>query len=172
MDYHLSWLHAALTWRAGMVRPAQERNFPLIESDTVALVDEPTVSAWVTGTQQDGDLILCWQDAGTPRVLIVEAKGYGAWNNAHAASKVERLTAIADQAKAMGSDAQVKLVLTSPRPPQHLKSESWPPFAQPADGAGPPWMPLPVPRNRLTTQRCDSSGKSSAAGKYWHITGP
>ena len=171
MDYHLSWAHAALQWIAGTAWPGQTPPHP----------DTTTVngSHLVTGTQEDVDLLVSWTANGRPHLLFIEAKGYGAWSTAQAASKIARLRAIVTAAEEAGLGLEVRFVLTSPRRSKNLKVAddsslelSWPTWARSLDGTGPIWMQLAVPGGRLATQRVNDQGQPSASGKAWRITGP
>ena len=160
-DYHLSWLHAALSWRAGSATPNQGSGFSLGKTDEAFLVD---------GSQEDIDLLVCWEHNGVRHLVAVEAKAYGSWDNAQMKSKVARLKAILAAAQS-GPEVDLRLVLTSRRKPQHLLHEDWPEWALAPDGDV-PWMPLSAPGLRLATTRCDESGKASKDGTLWKITGP
>lgn len=82
-DYHLDWLHAAMQWSAGRAWPGQDAGFD--ERRTGESTD------LVRGSQEDLDLILCWVDPGPiTRLVLVEAKGYGAWSSKQAESKIRR----------------------------------------------------------------------------------
>ncbi len=161
IDYHLSWLHAALQWHRGAAWPLQQEHFP----ETLGILGKGGV---VTGTQEDCDLVVAWAMGERAVVVLVEAKGYGAWNNAQLMSKLDRLKHIREAA---GPDVQVRIVLTSPRPPHKLHVSGWPDWAL-DEAQSPRWLPLPAPRLRLATQRCDASGVKSSQGEYWRITGP
>jgi hypothetical protein len=164
MDYHLSWLHAALQWIGGTAWPGQIPPYP----QTLAMDG----SAWVTGTQEDVDLIVSWTAHGRPHLLLVEAKGYGAWNTAQLASKITRSQAIVTAAEESGEEVEVRFVLTSPRKSKKVEVTAWPAWAMTSDGTQPIWMPLGVPGGRLATQRVNQEGEPSAAGTVWRITGP
>jgi len=164
MDYHLSWWHAALQWIGGAAWPGQIPPYP----QTLAMDG----SAWVTGTQEDVDLIVSWTAHGRPHLLLVEAKGYGAWNTAQLASKITRLQAIVTAAEESGLEVEVRFVLTSPRKSKKVKVTDWPAWAKTPDGTQPIWMQLGVPGGRLATQRVNQEGEPSADGTVWKITGP
>jgi hypothetical protein len=159
-DYHLSWLHAALQWHQGITWPGQLGDFPL--------ATDPSGEGLVTGTQQDADLVVAWADATTTRVVLIEAKGYGAWDNAQATAKLARIGAIRDAA---GSGVDIRFVLTSPRRHTKLDVPSWPSWALTPDGQ-PFWLRLPTPSLRLKTERCDPEGRTTSGDEYWKIVGP
>ena len=160
VDYHLSWLHAALAWWRGDAWPHQDGDWP----KTTGVAE----SILVDGSQQDVDLLVCWADADGEHIVGVEAKAYGAWSNKPIASKVARLAGIASECQA--TDVDIRFVLTSRRPPQGLAppEHHW---ATGRDG-GWAWMPLSAPGLRLSTTRCDLNGHPSASGTTWRIAGP
>jgi hypothetical protein len=159
VDYHLSWLHAALHWQAGLAWPGQQPPYATTTGEEGA--------PWVTGNQEDIDLVVAWTQLGEPHLVLVEAKGYSAWSTKQASSKIPRINAIL---QATPAPPKAPLVLTSPRRPQKLSTEGWPDWAKPSGHAL--WMPLGVPGSRLATQRVDPAGHSSNAGTQWKITGP
>lgn len=160
VDHHLSWIHGALQWHGGATAPGQLEHFPL-SNDTNG-------GAWVTGSQEDVDLVIAWSDNETARLVLVEAKAYGAWDNKQADSKLARMSAIRAAAP---PGVDVRFVLCSPHRPVHLASHGWPDWALSPNGS-PAWMKLPAPRLRVSTERCDDHGHPSAAGDHWHIKGP
>jgi hypothetical protein len=162
-DYHLDWLHGALQWAAGRAWPGQDREFAERLTDGVPLV---------RGSQEDIDLVVCWVDPGPiTRLVLVEAKGYGAWSTKQAESKIPRVRAIVESARAAGVDVDARFVLSSPRPPKNLSTAGWPEWAVNADGS-PRWLLLPAPGERLVTERCDDIGMPSSEGTRWRIVGP
>lgn len=167
VDYHLSWLHAALQWHRGRAWPGQGADLPATGEASADVGDR-----WVTGTQEDGDLVLAWTEAGVPRVVLVEAKAYGAWGNAQLGRKLHRVAAIR---KAAGASVDLRFVLTSPRPPARLDTSGWPAGWEAwagSPGGSPSWLPLPAPRLRLATERCYPTGHASSTGEHWRIAGP
>ena len=169
-DYHLSWLHAALSWWSG-------RSWPLRASPYLPTT-APDGGVLVDGSQEDIDLLVCWQGEDTAHVVAIEAKAYGAWGNAQVTSKVARLEAI--RGSLGGAPVDVRLVLTSRHRPQKLMPSlpigatgqaAWPDWMHDTHGEL-AWMPLSAPGLRLATTRCDEHGKPSAEGVLWRITGP
>lgn len=72
-DYHIDWLIGALTIMA--------------EGDGAVCTVKPNRPGFVTGSQQDIDLLIAW---GTTIVLI-EAKGVGSWSGTGTSEKLARL---------------------------------------------------------------------------------
>lgn len=159
VDYHLSWLHAALQWQAGLAWPGQQPPHPTAAGEDGA--------SWITGNQEDIDLIVAWTRNGEPYLVLIEAKGYSAWSTKQVSSKIPRIDAIL---QATLKPPTTRLVLTSPRPPQKLSTGDWPDWARPSGQVL--WMSLDVPGSRLATQRVGPKGESSNAGTQWKITGP
>ena len=177
-DFHLSWLHAALSWWQGRAFPRQVADFPNVSNPAAQTVTSlqgeaadaaPAPTRLVDGSQEDIDLLVSWSAPEGTYVVAVEAKAYGAWSNGQMKSKVARLRQI--DAAAGGHRAIMRLVLTSRRPPQQLLTEGWPSWATDEDG-GVLWMPLSAPGLRLATTRCDDQGRPTAEGVLWKITGP
>jgi len=166
VDFHLSWLHAALQWHKGVVRPGQLYDLPYTATDEGTATDDNP--AWITGSQEDADLIVVWTANGRPQVVLLEAKAYGAWSNKQALSKVKRVGAIRTAA---GGDVDLRLVLSSPARPQKLDLAQWPEWAV-SPKREPYWLRLPVPRLRVATERCDPHGFSDSEGVHWRIAGP
>ncbi len=160
VDYHLSWLHAAVQWHRGITWPGQLSDFPPI--------NDPAGEGLITGTQQDADLIVAWADQEQTRVVLIEAKGYSSWDNAQATAKLARIGAIKDAA---GSDIDIRFVLTSPRRPEKLNLSAWPTWAL-TTACQPFWLSMPTPRLRVKTERCDPQGHTSSEGEHWKITRP
>lgn len=160
MDYHLSWLHAALQWRSGKAAPHQSAPLPLGTAG-----DGSTL---VSGNQEDADLVLAWADDDVDKIVLIEAKAYGRWTRTQLDSKIRRLTAII--AAVGGRPLEVKLVLVSPEKARWDGSDI-PDFLRGEDGA-PAWFSLEVPGERLRTTRTDDAGIPSDSGMYWRIAGP
>jgi hypothetical protein len=160
VDFHLSWLHAALAWWRAEAWPGQVDAWP----ETSAGVG-PAV---VYGGQEDIDLLVTWQDENHLHIIAVEAKAYGAWSNSQFASKVARLGAIRSQC--IDTEVDLRLVLTSRRRPEKLTlpTEPWT-----LDSTGEiSWLPLAAPGLRLATMRCDGDARPSANGTEWRLQGP
>lgn len=166
-DFHLDWLHAGLQWWSGGTGPGRVDGLPT--APPLPWLDGVTAPpSAITGTQEDADLLVCWHDGDVPRVLVVEAKAYGAWSNKQATAKYRRLQVILDSVPP--GTVAVRWLLTSPTAPSKLDTTAWREWAL-VDGK-PAWMALPVPPMRVAPRRCDADGKASAAGTQWRLSGP
>lgn len=165
MDYHLGWLHAALRWVEGDTWP--HKHPPLPENTSDAGV------SLVSGNQEDSDLIIGWSTPQGDRVVLVEAKAYGAWTKKQLESKLTRVHGILEARTGSPPPCDIQFVLASPKPPT-LTAGDFPEFefAWHPNGTALAWVPLPVPGARLGTTRTDDAGRSTAQGKHWAIIGP
>ena len=108
MDYTLDWLHAAITCYL---------------TPTAWQVPQPIVGKTITGSQEDVDLLVAWED-DRPRLLLVEAKGFTGWSNKQMASKAARLESIITPPVLERID--VHFVLVGPSESKGLLTDTWP----------------------------------------------
>ena len=152
MDYHLDWISAALHVTHNQLSHGEPwPNGP---------IDDPIVR----GNQEDVDLIVGFEDAGTTVLLLVEAKAETAWTNSQQNSKADRLSGIFGPEADRYPGVQPHFALTSPRRPEKLKASSWPSWMAPE--GRPIWFKLTVPPNRSQVVRSDQAGRSSANGGF------
>lgn len=159
IDYHLSWLWAALELDFGWWHDTPEQPMPLIH---------PTASAFMHN-QEDIDLLVVWKDAAITHVLMVEAKAYSGWTNKQMASKIKRLEAIFGETGSNYPDVSPHLVLTSFAAPSHkLHVNGWPSWTT-NDGhvMHAPLSPPATPR--LIVGRTDADGHAAALGEHVHV---
>ncbi len=146
MDYHLDWISTALH----------------VTHNQLSLCEpwlNPNQSI-VKGTQEDVDLIVGFEDAGTTVLLLVEAKAATGWTNSQQNSKAKRLLEIFGPEGDRYPGVQPRFALTSPRRPEKLKVSRWPTWMAP--GGCPTWFPLTMAPNRRRVVRCDEEGRSRA----------
>lgn len=162
-DFHLDWLYAALLHVSGRW-PLET---PVTAADLATSSGKP-VDSVLTASPEDLDLLLCWHYQGGYRMILIEAKAYGSWDNAQLTSKIKRLSAV------FGQDGQAfpfitpKFVLTSLRPPQKVSVVGWPAWA--VDAEKPVHLQMPSPsRLRYQTERCDEIGRRRRNQGYWRI---
>ena len=150
MDYHLDWIHASLF----LSLPENDEDAIYLNTRTIA-----------TGTQEDVDLLVAFEEGCITHLLLIEAKAETGWTNKQTLSKAKRLESI------FGTDGtnypQVKphFGLMSPRRPKQLNTYLWPPWMT-RDGE-PFCFELKVPIGRRKVTRCDSSGRPSAEGDHF-----
>ena len=150
MDYHFDWIHAALHL-TGRATEAIHSNEPMI----------------VTGTQEDVDLLVAFEDEGTTHLLLIEAKAETGWTNKQLLSKAKRLRQIFGADGSRYCYVTPHFALWSPRPPQELASYRWPVWMT-RDGK-PIWFELCVPEGVSRVTRCDSDGKQSSKDGFFRI---
>ena len=147
-DYHLDWLVAALTM--------------MTEGEDAARKPHPDPNAVVRGNQQDIDLLIA---SGT-NLILIEAKGVGAWANRGTDSKLTRLAALPAELF-----ARVTPYFVFFSPAGHtLPIGGWPSWGE--NDSKPFSMTLQPPtdiKTLLRVERCDQKGKRSATGKHWLV---
>lgn len=147
-DYHLDWLVAALTM--------------MIEGEATARKPHPNPNAVVQGNQQDIDLLIA---SGT-NLVLVEAKGVGAWAGLGTDSKLTRLAALPAE---IFAGITPYFVFCSPAG-HPLPVRGWPSWGE--NGSEPFSMTLHPPadmKTLLRVERCDQNGRRSAKGGHWVV---
>lgn len=153
MDYHLNWIFAA----AAMTfhQPQRAR----VYSNVGDIVD---------GTQEDVDLLVAFEDAmGINHLIMLEAKGVGAFDNKQLKHKMERFDAIfgADGLR-FGDKVRPYFGLVSPHKPRNLHVDACPDWLR-VDGSI-PWFEMPIPE-RLVLFGCDERGTANKDRKFWTV---
>lgn len=151
MDYHMSWLYAAL----------------VIHASPAATPPFANADGLVSANQEDVDLLIAYRDGATFAVILLEAKGVTGWTTKQSGSKVRRLCAVFGEDGRRVPGVRPHFVIASPRRPTRLKTAEWPAWMAPRGEV--PWMPLAVPGNLKVVTRCDAEGRRSAAGGYWTV---
>jgi hypothetical protein len=172
-DYHISWLAGAL---ALFVKGGEETapdiwDNPKKKDDRWPNPKKPDGRRLVEGNQEDIDLVL----ATGRELILIEAKGYGAWDNEQAASKLARLELLHDFygkplcAESSGRAVNFHLLLISPNPPQKLH-QIWPSWACKEQDV-PPWIQLEIdkPNSVFEVTRCGEAGDPKVDGRFWRI---
>jgi hypothetical protein len=108
MDFHLDWLYAAL-----MINPLTEELLPL--------APDATGQFPMTGSQLDADFVICFTEhdgAGKAEthLLLIEAKGVGAWDTAQMMTKLKQYRAM-KPAFERNPGVRPRLILMSPKDP-------------------------------------------------------
>jgi hypothetical protein len=165
-DYHIAWLAGALavyTEQAVVERARPNRSVKTEGSTKVRYL--------VEGNQEDVDLVI----ASGVDLILIGAKGVGAWDNEQLRSKLARLKLVHCEYTHTSSTVKTQpapppinfhFLLTSPHPPEHLKVD-WPDWARAKSGI--PWIPLAFPSKMLAVSRCDSAGHRVAQAEHWCI---
>lgn len=155
MDYHLDWICAALHVSNGAYHAPVKNEKPC---------------ELVKGNQEDVDLLVAFACNGVTQLVLIEAKGVGAWSNEQAKRKVERLDAIFESAGDRRGNVRPWYVLVSPRAPVKLEWEGWPAWAL-ASNARPIHMVLPMPAGKISrvTRWDNDLGRASKGGEHWKI---
>ena len=150
MDYHLDWIHASLF-------------LSLPENDEDAI--HPNTTTIATGTQEDVDLLVAFEEGDITHLLLIEAKAETGWTNKQTLSKAKRLERIFGTNGTKYPQVKPHFGLMSPRPPMQLKSRCWPAWM--TQNGQPIWFELKVPPGRRRVTRCDSGGRPSAQGAFF-----
>lgn len=153
MDYHLDWLHASLV----LAHPAQYGDSPFFNADSI-----------ITGNQRDADLLVAFKSADRHHLIVVEAKGYGSWDNDQMNSKAARLKLIFGDDGKKYPDVEPHFSLMSPNESQHLGFADWPNWMLGGNGGKPYHLKMEVSSERRRAERCDEKGNPNATGGYFH----
>lgn len=121
MDYHLDWIHAALTLSClGVaVSDAFNQKKPTPYScDELAICgekDDVTLRP-ISGRQEDVDLAVVFTNGGETVLLFIEAKGVASVDNCQLARKLIRLDRILESSRALEHEFRLncKFVLVAP----------------------------------------------------------
>lgn len=133
MDYVLDWLGAALKVLEG--------------PDGRSAIHSKAVG-YVTGSPEDIDLLIAWEDDKRHLVLI-EAKGFTGWTNKQMRSKANRLGALFG---AVDNDqVDLHFVLVGPARTAGLDTSGWPTWMLREDRTI--FLELPSPGERWAVQR-------------------
>lgn len=153
IDFHIDWLVAALH----MLRHGPES----------AATPQPNDPVIVTGSQQDIDLVI----ASGSTLVLVEAKGVGAWPDEGLDKKVARLNALPPsiiESSGKSGDIQVYFLLCSPGEPPILNLSVWQPWMKADDRL----LHIDLNVNAeagpfLRVQRCSAAGVAHEKGTHW-----
>jgi hypothetical protein len=147
MDYHLNWIHAALSSHtpAEKKEPAEkEPVFP--NSETLGHDGE---KRWaIENSQQDVDLLLAYprvdQGRSLTQLIVIEAKCVGTFQAGQILSKLDRLNVIVEQAEG-GHAFDARVVLMCPKDPgQFLKTIDLSRYRSLLSSGSIPFVPLEI----------------------------
>jgi hypothetical protein len=164
VDFHLDWLAAAL------------HVFRLNASPDKVQLPQLNDMGLVVGGIEDIDFVI----ADANRVIFIEAKAFGHWDDKQLNSKVPRLANLIGDDNGVVHDAKgvhsvrVYFMLMSMRHPpveRVYKNRGWPSWTLPLPGGKPAWIKLETSHKDTVKRpmRCDEHGKPSVTGKYWKI---
>lgn len=160
-DYHISWLAGAL---ALFARGDETRRRPNRKNQDGRRLIE--------GNQEDVDLVI----ATGCELILIEAKAYGAWNNAQLKHKLARLELLHEFYNEMAGTkslaehvVQFHFLIISPSPPTNGLTVSWPSWA--CKGQGAPWIELELDKSKSVFEvtRCDEVEESNEDGQFWRV---
>jgi hypothetical protein len=152
MDYHLNWIFAAAAM--AFLKP---------DHDRVYLNPHGAVD----GTQEDVDLLIAFEDyAGVNHLIMLVAKGVGAFDNAQFAKKMRRLVAIFGENGCAFDKVRPHLGLISPHQPRYLDRNACPEWLK-INGTI-PWIEMPIPE-RLVLFGCDEDGTANREREFWTV---
>jgi len=107
-DYTLDWRHAAITCS----RDPGAWHKP-----------QPLGHGTITGSQEDVDLLVAWEEKG-PHLVLIEVEGSTGWSNKQMRSKADRLKTIVTP-KVL-EEMAAHFVLVGPSRSRGLQTEFWP----------------------------------------------
>jgi hypothetical protein len=161
MDYHLDWLYAALV----LNDQPEPSPGPYASPGFLSAVDGQAPFNLNTN-QEDVDLLLAFGDADVTHLVLIEAKADTGWTNKQLQSKGRRLRVIFGEGT-LYNHVVPHFVITSPREPRRLKTDTWPAWMAP--GGRPPWVKLETSAEWRRVERCDEQGNRSGVGSYWRV---
>jgi len=148
MDYHLDWISTALHVTHNQLSHGEPWPNGRIDDRIVR------------GNQEDVDLIVGFERAGTTVLLLVEAKAATGWTNSQQQSKADRLSGIFGAESDRYPGVEPHFALTSPRKPEKIDASGWPSWMAPE--GRPIWFQLKLHPDRRRVVRCDQTGGSPA----------
>jgi hypothetical protein len=157
MDYHLSWLQAALVLLNGTDPSNAASGLPLDGDGSDGPMGAPFV--W---NIEDVDLLVAFAEGAGYKVVMFEAKGYTEWDKAQLISKVTRLRSMFGDDGRRFPDVEPHLIFVSPGHPP-VDGVPWAPWM--LDGAdGKPYhLPLPQP----VEQKLEITRGASKGATWW-----
>lgn len=164
MDYHLDWLYAALMKDQ-------------LDPEPMPLVADEYGSFPVTGRQQDADFVMCFTAKnadGNPvtHLLLIEAKGVGAWDSDQVAEKLKQYRAMRP-AFARNPHVCPRLVLMSPDDPRRKESRQSTRFrgllADFKDFGEVAWVKMPMPETHMVNRLRDE-GRKDGPFTRWKVS--
>jgi hypothetical protein len=120
----------------------------------------------VDGTQEDVDLLVAFEDSGLTHVIMLEAKGVGAYDNSQFKHKMDRLRSIFGETGSTFAKVKPHFGLISPHEPKHLDPDGDVCLSWLKVNGKVPWLRMQIPE-RLALYGCDYQGKSDNERRFW-----
>ena len=160
MDYHLDWIHGSLA-------QAYQRNGKKLDKNGNEIF--PYEEHEVTGTQEDIDLLVAFKVDTKYHLVLIEAKGYSAWDIEQLCSKSKRLGKIFCNSGERYGDVRPHFVLMSKQDPpiNKLSVEDWPSWMK-GEKLHHIQLDIPPKIDRRRVERCNQRGQKSKNGNYFH----
>jgi hypothetical protein len=152
MDYHLNWIFAAMS--LSFCKPVRDNIYD-------------NKDGTVDGTQEDIDLLIAFDDnSGLTQLIMLEAKGVGAYDNDQLAHKMGRFKCIFGKDGRRFPKVKPHFGLMSPHEPRHLHGEVCPSWLRVNEET--PWIRMPIPE-RLVLFGCDEDGGPDQKRDFWTL---
>jgi hypothetical protein len=151
MDYHLDWLYGSIAVACDIEGP-HENSREIIK-----------------GNQQDIDLLVVYREHEVIHVILLEAKGEGAWTSNQISPKAARIEKIFDENEWWWKKLNIHphFVACSPDNTFRLSVKEWPGWMKAEDDKV-AWLKLQWPANQVQVFRCDATGRQDQAGRSWN----
>ena len=156
MDFHLDWIQMAL--------------YLADHGDSPPCVIPNEDNRLVGGNQEDIDLLIAFEDAGTheTHIVLVEAKADTGWTNKQLTSKANRLSLIFDK-QSYGTELVTHFILMSLKRPKKIETNAWPPWMRARTPNAIHWLPLQLHDGLLKVTRCSKERKPDKGGGFLFI---
>ncbi|MFZ4589383.1 MAG: hypothetical protein ACOYN6_00165 [Ignavibacteria bacterium] len=158
LDYHLDWIYGSLVLNSENINPSGNELFARYDHNEKQMI---------YGTQEDSDLLICYNENGIYHLIFIEAKGVMPWSIAQLVSKTIRLKDLFGDDGIKWKGVQPHFLLISPNDLPSLESSIFPNWAL-IDGQ-PAKLRLAIQQDLIKITRCNSSKKDDHKGEYWKI---
>ncbi len=153
MDYHLDWVYASLYMASnGGAKGPYSRN----DLD-------------ISGSQEDMDLLVAYEEGVVCHVIMLEAKGVLPFANGPLHSKAERLSAIFGAKGDRWQGVIPHFAIVSPKEPQQLHHNDWPVWMKPTGAPLHIKLEIPPGYAQRKVVRCDQNGRAKKNGDFWKV---
>ena len=128
MDYHLDWIYASLYIYRNKIDYENEEIYKKKENKYTIENDSN-----ITGTQQDIDLIIAFENNDGYHIILLEAKGVMSWDNKQMNCKAKRLGKIFGDNGDNWAGITPHFAIISREFPPKLEYDKWPSWMKPED---------------------------------------